>query len=405
MHSRPNKMINLDFILVIAIIIAVLVILVVYSFEDTGSTPGETEADISAHPETSYVEDTSASEEESTESEYESELKYWYMEQFSDYDIDLSAPTTTIESSFNTTEEIYQYATEQINTRKYYSAIKYLQKIPDYKDSTQLQMKIYALINQRLFTTGSTSDNLFNDNCIQQLDIGYIDSNGDLLINTTGISDYTYNNLYIPLLNLNKTTKFQSLVFNKETMTSSNISGALLTQSGDIISFSLDFKTNELHFSTIDCSILASGERIVHITTEQAVSNKGNVYNFYSYKLSKSDIEEGAIIIANSFLYVTAEGTLVNEQPGNYTSFPALQQWSDIICFSTERDIFNCYPEYCVGLTSSGAVYLALPNDSVTKRILDKKCTYIEVKSFGDHIVAITDTGDLHTYYIPYYPK
>lgn len=403
MHTRRNTIVNISLILITCIV--VIVCMVVHSTDNKSFTSTEETSNNSIHSESIALLETLQSETESTESESDAEYNLWYMANFSRYNINLSAPTLTAPPSFNSDEEIYNHATEQMNTRKYYTAIKYLQMIPNYKDSTQLQMKIYTLVNQRLFSTDSMPANISKDNIIQLLGAGYIDKNGTLHITATNINNYTYNNLYLPLLNLNKTTKFQSIVFNKEGMNSRSISGSLLTKSGDIISFYLDMNTDKLHFHTIDCSTLSSDERIVHITTEQAISNKGYVYNYYSYKLDKSNIADSATIIANSFLYVTANGTLVNEQPSNYVSFPALSQWSDIIYFSTDYDIFHSYPDYCVGLTSSGAVYLALPKDPVTKRILDTNCTYVALANAGNIIHAITDTGELHTYHIPNYPK
>ena len=426
MHSKHNTLINISLIFITCIV--VLVCIAVRPKSNNDINPSESES------ETTSTSETLVSEETSTESESDAALKLWYQASFSHLNIALSASAPPAKLIFNTDEEIYNFAVSQINERKYYNAMKYLQKVPNYKDSTQLQMKLHSLINQNFFVIDDrsgkivacenmnniaktdtnaitrTDSSLKNHSISQRFDDGYVNSNGDFFI-TANIPDLMYKHYYLPIINYNKTTKFQFIDISKPTHSlSSSLHGYILTKNNKIIYFEYNINNNNSSMSFINKNIplLQSNEKIVYINSTYAYSNTGNVYTYASeWKLAHAQKLDTLDYIRHHGIefYLTNDGTITYDNYANETDFPAIKQWSDIIFFDAGSSPLNEYPDYCIGLTSSGAIYMALPHDSITKRILDRNCIYIAARAYGDKVYALTDSGDLHIYYIPNFPK
>ncbi|MBQ4284692.1 MAG: hypothetical protein IJB96_12300, partial [Lachnospira sp.] len=426
MHSKRNTLINISLIFITCIV--VLVCIVVRPKSNNNITPGESES------ETTSTSETSVSEEPSTESESDVALRLWYEASFSHLNINLSTSAPQTEPVFNTNAEIYNYAVGQINDRKYYNAIKHLQKIPNYKDSTQLQSKLYIIINQGVLITDydsgyfvannsmntKTVNNknnfivrkdsfISNEKLCQQLSEGYIDSNGNFYV-TTKMNEFCYNSGYKQLIDYNKTVKFE--VVNIPPLANTNASrfnSYILTKEGNIVKLYDNLSTPEIDIliQPIDISILSSTEKIVYITNIYAYSNLGNIYvHTPGWKLNTAPVPNTLAFYNKHGIefYLTNDGTITYDNYANETDFPAVKQWSDIIFFDAGSSPLNEYPDYCIGLTSSGAIYMALPHDSITKRILDSNCIYIAARAYGDKVYALTDSDDLHIYYIPNFP-
>ncbi len=352
------------------------------------------------------------------------------------------APSIPAEKTFASDEETYKYAISQLNEGKYYLAVKYLRKIPNYKDSQaqqikainamkqdylrydEIQGKVIAIkgMNATALASGNVikrSDaNLVNTEVLQRLEYGYIDTAGNLKVVSNDMPSVIYENVYKPLLEYNKTVKFQKMCINwdvdyRKKYVPSRVT--ILTKDGKIIYYwFMDSSTGAYKTSTeeVTAQALKSGEKIVDINEEYALSNLGTVYFFqYEYngdstflacmdELSNLTVlPSGSGMSAHkNLLAVDVNGIIVGTK-AELDLYPVTRSWSDII--SLECPVWaSSYTYYC-GLASSGEVLVAYENGTETLKPFPAGKKYVAITCDAEKIVAVAATGEVYVESMP----
>lgn len=394
MNSKRNTIINISLILITCIVIIVCIILG-FSRQKNNNTEPET-----------YSDSETASLNEELPSETFAET------------IAIPEPSTPENKTFSTDEDTYNYAVNMINERKYYSAIKYLRLIPNYKDAQKLMTKAYRQIQGEFFTYSGNwlrviacsemntttiasenvlnrSDwNLANGSIIQCRSDGFIDESGTFhLVTPWGSQDF-YKPFYEPILNYNKSVKFKYLLGGYAVMEDSFI----LTADNRIIHYGYNSDTKKGTFSDCNIDALGENEKIVYISSNEVLTDLGYVYaltdNGTTWKLTKSD-QLNNIVSINCGLYLYENGTV---SYSNEDTFPIIASWSDIISIKSDISSIHSFLSYCCGLTSDGSILVALEGSRTNMKPFPADRTYVSVTCVGNIIAALTDTGDVYTY-------
>ncbi len=346
--------------------------------------------------------------------------------------------STKTDITFSSDEEIYNYAVSQINQKKYYSAIKYLRKIPGYKDADALQTKTFKLINTDYFelsadgktiiacegmnTQNLTSDKVTtrsdssipNSKIAQRGEYWYLDTDG--VFHTVGIdeSSVAYKTIFLPILNYNKSFKFDMIAFEDLRLNESYLSatGSILRKDGEVSYFYIcpsdKWGACEV-FGTYKQNWLGKDEKVIYISDfRYALSNKGNLLHCPLYNYSDNMFVEWASVTATNLVAISdfngepfllsEEGTVAYGYNSNYTYtddyYPALKSWNDIISINNGK-------YYCCGLTSDGKVLVALKGvtNSLTPFSTGEKI--VAITANNNIIAALTEKGTVYTYTVP----
>lgn len=323
-----------------------------------------------------------------------------------------SATLPQLDPNYNFTSDkvIYDYAVSQLAQRKYYSAVKFLRLIPNYKDASTLQMEAYKHINQEYFIysishrkytyfDGMKLNNIqqsyvinvqeavsFTGTVLQQLDYGFLDTDGNLYITRKDFNDNS-NLKYVNLKKYNETTKFQQLTYN-----------FILTKDGQVVVQGDANDSNPLtsfdDFTTLTSKDMLPNEKIIYICGITALSNLGNVYTCNSsYGTLTKNISLSNIISVQQYdyinVYITTEGTVICEDK---TLYPDIKNWTNVI--SIEMNSFGC-----IGLTADGKILLATKDGTPRNSPFPDDVTFIAIcGSNSSACAAISDTGALYIY-------
>ncbi len=343
-------------------------------------------------------------------------------------------PTASVpaEKTFATDEEAYKYAVSQMDEGKYYLAVKYLRKIPNYKDSKQLQIKAVNAMKQdylgfdqlegKVIATGSmnqaakTSGSVLNRKdaglgdaaVLQRLEYSYIDASGNLKMAVDNVPKDIYDSIYAPLLQQNKSVKYKKVLISWVSLTGTDVTplrAHILTMDNQVLEYDTNKKQMVSYGSPIE------GETLIDINDKYALSDKGNVYSFEYDSASNQQIlsvdNKLSDIAALSYtgtavaqgLYELCGFVSVNTN-GNVVAdtamaqmFPVLKSWSDII--SIEMAVQYESYGYCAGLTSAGEVLVAYQGGVTTLKPFDANKKYVAIACFEGNIVALTDAGEM----------
>ncbi len=409
MNSRRNTIINLAIILITCVVIIICI--------TTGFSRNNN--NLHPEPETASCSETvsiSVSVNEELPSETSTEL------------ITIPEPSTPEDKTFSSDEEIYNYAVSQINQKKYYSAIKYLRKIPTYKDAQSLMSKAYRQIQGDYFTYSHqwgiiacpemnaatiSSDivlkrsdwTLTKGTIVQCRSDGFIDSFGTFhLITPSGLEGF-YKPYYDPLLEYNKKVPFKYLLGGETAATDSFI----LTTDNRIVNYHYNSDTQKGTFSNCNIDALSKNEKAVYMSSREVLTNEGYVYVLTQennlWKLVKNDSLKNVVSI-NEGLYIYENGTVSYADSAIY---PVITSWSDIISAEVGNSFIYSFLSYCCGITSDGSILVAVEGSRTNMQPFDPNKTYVSVECNGDIIAALTDTGDVCTFdmteYLRRYPS
>lgn len=339
--------------------------------------------------------------------------------------ISVAEAQTPAELTFANQEDTYNYAKSMISAKKYYSAIKYLRTIPGYKDSNQLQMDIYATINQTYLTYSDFYGSIYNcslmnsttlnseyilsytkesrlpANNILNSDNGYIDVSGIFHTFCGKGSEDTYSPIYKAIANYSQNTPLSGM--SCLNYSEYNISYALLTKSSQLVLCNYDNANKKTIFTPYDISTLASGEFPVHITADIMLTSLGNVY----FLNNKPSTGKPAITKANDYNNIIAlnKGTLLLAVTDNGTlhnsiveAFPVTRSWSDIISVASGYSHFYDGLDYCCGLTSGGNILIAVNGSYKNLSVFPADQRFIALCTSGSRVIGLTETGYVYCY-------
>lgn len=325
-------------------------------------------------------------------------------------------PTIPEEKTFATDEETYNYAISMIKEGKHYLALKYLRKIPDYKDSKALQLKAVNAVKQDYIRYDAISEKgithrdlgVSSEQILQRLEYGYIDNSGNLKLLTTNMPGNMYEYAYKPLFEYNKTVKFQKILVSwavdyRQVYTPD--CAIILTQEGRIIYYHFMDTTGAYNVSVEECAIksLKEGEKIVDICWDYALSDSGNIYHMEEANSGQRYLSP-ITGITNAVSLTRGSGTykelLVSDTNGvivgvgsELKRFPVMRSWWDIVSLESS-DGGDSFKYYC-GLTSSGEVLIAYENGTETLRPFNPDKKYVAINCYRDKIIALAADGEV----------
>ncbi|MBQ4284474.1 MAG: hypothetical protein IJB96_11185 [Lachnospira sp.] len=354
-------------------------------------------------------------------------------------------PTASIpeEKTFANDEETYKYAVAKMNDGKYYLAIKYLRKIPKYKDSGDLQIKIMNMMKQdylgyddvagkvtaikKMNAAALSLDNIIKRNdvgladteVLQRLEYSYIDKSGNLkmAVAVDSVPKDTYENIFKPLLAHNKSVKYRKVIIDwyvlilDEGVQTLPYRVYMLTMDGKLMSYDINNK------KIVPSQGVIAGEALVDINDTYALSVNGNIYGIDMDRqngvCSLKYIKELSDVVALSslggaaangldefcgFVGINSNGNIVADSTMS-KRFPVIKSWSDIV--SVERELEYEYYGYCCGLTSTGEILVAYEGGTTTLKPFDAGKKYVSIACDAEAIVAVTDSGEVCVETVP----
>ncbi len=375
--------------------------------------------------------DSKQNESEGTQETASQEVVWETLPEMTQPSYEIPTAAAVEEKTFAGDEDTYKYAVSQMNEGKYYLAVKYLRKIPNYKDSAALQIKMtnkiaqnylgYDQIAEKFIAVkemNATAQNsaevlkrkdagVAGEQVLQRFEYGYIDGAGNLKLAADNIPKDINSKVFQPLLQYNKTVKFRKMLIAWGLPVSGYMPYYvhILTMDNKVVKYDPETQEKETYTGII------AGEKAIDINGMHVLSDKGNVYKLDytgatgSQMLVKMKDISGVIGISNDdniatlwdyepngLLGVNENGQIVADEIISKT-FPVLKSWSDVVSVEIACGIgsYTC----CVGLTSSGEVLVAYQNSVKTLKPFDSTKKYVGIVCYQDKVLAVTDGGDI----------